>query len=526
VECLSTTPSEIIWDAFAERYPVGTLVVRNNGHFPKLRKLNYFAAAGNGVSFGAHNNDLDTLLRGLLERVYLHKEGNEWVTPHVPVAEFFRRRLEPFTRAYQKVARGLTPLSNEEFVASCDGRKRVIYEKARVELEAFGLLKQDVKLKTFVKFEKLNLTKKPDPAPRVIQPRSPKYNVAIGVYLRPLEGVLYKNIKKVFGGITVFKGMNAVRQGWVAQNKWGRFSDPVAVGIDAKRFDQHVHRHALEYEHMIYNLHYNDRVFAQLLRHQLRQKGSARCFDGTVSYKIDGRRASGDMNTGCGNCLLMCAMVYSYMTTVGLVLPDGTCNFEFLNNGDDGVVVLERTHLHLLDGMGRWFEQMGFPIEVEEPVYQLEHVEFCQTHPVFDGSDWVMMRDPRICLTKDLCTTKPLRSVGDWNTLRNSVSLCGLSLAGNMPVFCEFYRFLGRGAGKKVDRDLTQSGFTMLAHGLQQHLKPVTDSCRLSFASAFGILPSEQLAWERHYKSLVPTFCVPLQVPFPPEHPNAMGSVC
>lgn len=526
VECLSTAPSEALWDAFAEHYPVGALVVRTDGQFPKPRRLSYFAMAGGGLHFGAHTNDLDTIQRGLLERVFLHKEGNEWVPPHVPAAEFFWRRLNPFTRAYRKVARGLTPLSREEFVASCDGRKRAIYEQALVRLETLGPQKWHVTLKTFVKFEKLNLTKKPNPAPRVIQPRSPEYNIQIGVYLRPLEGVLYKCIKKVFGGITVFKGMNAVKQGWVAQNKWGRFVDPVAVGIDASRFDQHVHRHALEYEHMLYNMHYNSREFAALLRHQIKQKGTATCQGGSLKYRIIGRRASGDMNTGCGNCLLMCAMVYSYMTEVGLVRPDGTCLFEFMNNGDDGVIILERSNLHLLDGMPRWFEQMGFPTEVEAPVYQLEHVEFCQTHPVYDGNEWVMMRDPRICLTKDLCTTKPLRSVGDWNTLRNSVSQCGLALAGNMPVFGEFYRFLGRGAGSKIDRDLTQSGFTMLAHGLQQHLKPVTDSCRLSFADAFGMFPAEQLAWEAHYRKLVPTYGDPCRVPFILEHPAAMGSVC
>jgi len=68
---------------------------------------------------------------------------------------------------------------------------------------------KDAWLSTFVKAEKLNISAKPDPAPRVIQPRDPRYNVELGRYLRHSEEYLFKAIDKVFGGRTIFKGISA-----------------------------------------------------------------------------------------------------------------------------------------------------------------------------------------------------------------------------------------------------------------------------------------------------------------------------
>lgn len=511
--------------AFDEHYPVKTMEVHKTGDTARPRRLTFFASAAAGVSFGCHNKDLDTVERGLLERVFLHRDGDRWVPPYVPPLGEYSRALAPFTRAYQRRARGLTAMTNAEFVASCDSRKRAIYEKARVDVELDGLLERDYRLDTFVKFEKLNLTKKSDPAPRVIQPRSPKFNISVGVFIRPLEGVVYRNIARIFKSTTVLKGLNALQRGAVLRRKWDRFKRPVAVKFDANRFDEHVHEEALRYEHSIYNRrHFNSREFARLLRRQIRQKGIARCIDGIIRYVVRGRRASGDMNTSCGNCLLMCAMVYSFLSDQDLVDDDGDCAFELADDGDDGVLILEADDLARLEGVGDWFRRMGFPLTVDDPVYEFEMIEFCQTHPVFDGSAWVMMRDPRICLDKDLCTTKQVPDEKSWNTLRNSVAQCGASLAGNMPVFCEFYRFLGRGAGERVDADLTMTGFKYLARGMDAR-GPVTDDCRLSFARAFGISVPEQLHLEQHYRSVRPVFSLPEEVPFCPFHPGAMGSV-
>lgn len=84
---------------------------------------------------------------------------------------------------------------------------------------------------------------------------------------------------------------------------------------------------------------------------------------------------SGDMNTALGNCLLMCCLIMCYMDAKSIT-------YEYINNGDDAVIIVEDIHLHLLADLPNWFSEMGFDMVVEPPVYSLEEIEFCQMHPV------------------------------------------------------------------------------------------------------------------------------------------------
>lgn len=140
-------------------------------------------------------------------------------------------------------------LNYQEFLAFYRGRKLDRYSRAVESLALTPVREKDAWLTTFVKAEKLNLTAKPDPAPRVIQPREPRYNVEVGRYLRHSEEMVFKGIDKVYGGKTVFKGLNADQAGMEFESLWNSFSKPVGIGMDASRFDQHVSREALEFEH-------------------------------------------------------------------------------------------------------------------------------------------------------------------------------------------------------------------------------------------------------------------------------------
>jgi hypothetical protein len=354
-----------------------------------------------------------------------------------------------------------------------------------------------------VKAEKLDLSKKPDPVPRIIQPRSPAYNIAVGVYIAPLEKRLYKDIARVFGSRTVMKGLNAEQVAADLRRKWESIPNPVAVGLDLRRMDQHVSPAALKWEHRVYDCYYHSNELRRLLTRQLVTRGVARCRNGIMQYYIHGRRCSGDMNTGLGNCLLMCGAVKSCMEDLGIT------RFELANNGDDCVLILSKEDVIRLAGLPGFFSSIGFPVEVEEPVEVFEHIVFCQAQPVFDGERWIMVRDPRLCLDKDAVTIKSFDSERGWNTLRNSVGQCGTALAGDIPVFCEFYRALQRGAGTRVDKDTVETGFKILARGLDRRHREVTDQCRGSFFRAFNISPDEQLALEEHYRSIVPVWKMP-----------------
>jgi len=83
-----------------------------------------------------------------------------------------------------------TRLTPKEFLGFYSGRKLERYQKAVESLEMHPVREKDAWLSTFVKAEKLNITAKPDPAPRVILPRDPRYNVEVGRYLRHSANVV------------------------------------------------------------------------------------------------------------------------------------------------------------------------------------------------------------------------------------------------------------------------------------------------------------------------------------------------
>jgi hypothetical protein len=408
-----------------------------------------------------------------------------------------------------------------------------VYARALDELRGRGLREKDSHLDIFVKVEKDNLTSKPDPCPRIISPRKPAFNICVGVFISPLEKRLYRDIGKVFGHTVVAKGLNALRRGSLMARCWSMITDPVAVGGDAHRLDQHMHRKALRHGHRCYNLYYHSRKLKRLLSRQLTNVAKGRCFDGVVRFRVLGRRASGDMDTSLGNTLEMSALVYSCMHELGFV-PAPWCQrgdpraYAFIVDGDDFVLFLSRATVPRLSGFSKWFFSQGFPLALEPAVDVLERVEFCQAHPVFDGHQWTAVRDPRTCVDKDVMSLKPCRTEAEWNTLRNTVGLSGLALAGHMPVFCEFYEALRRGAGTRVDKDSTPSGFKMLAKGMNMANVAVTSTARASFFRAFNITPDEQVAVEAFYRTLEMRWRVPVrqEAPSHPAVAGCMGFVC
>jgi hypothetical protein len=387
-----------------------------------------------------------------------------------------------------------TRFTNQEFLNTYSGRKLTVYTNAIESLRTRPIQLKDSYVSAFVKAEKINFSAKADPAPRVIQPRHPRYNASIGVYIKKIEHLIYHKIAKVFRAPTVVKGLNAVELGEVVNRKWKKYTNPVAIGLDASRFDQHTGIEALEWEHSIYQRFYpGDRRLKKLLKQQLRNIGFGNTSDGKIRYKTEGCRMSGDMNTGLGNCLLMCAMVFSYMQDKGF-------EYDLLNNGDDCTLIFERKYQNRIRDLPEWFLQLGYTMKVEPPVYIMEQIEFCQTHPVFDGHRHVMVRDPRVCLTKDLITLKNVASKGAWQYQIQAIADCGLAAYGNMPIFNEFYNQMNVGGKHKRSSNLEyESGLEWLARRMSVGFSKPTDHARFSFWLAFDITPDEQVAIEQYY---------------------------
>lgn len=441
--------------------------------------------------FSVHNNSLNNLLRGLNERVFY--TDNKRTPPQPPKDNGFAK-LSCFERSFRTCQ--LRPWSLEEFAESYTGGQYKRYRRAVDSLALMPLTKRDCSVSTFVKCEKINFGVKDDPAPRVIQPRHPRFNAAIGRFVKPLEKLIYKRLNRLYKYPSVAKGFNVYQTGDILKCKWDLFKNPCAVSLDASRFDQHVSVEALKWSHKIYAKFCDDPEFTSMLSMMLVNKGTASCKDGFVKYVVEGRRMSGDMDTALGNCLLMVAMTYSLCFTLGI-------RHEVLDNGDDIVVIMDSDNeQRFRDAVPGWFADLGFKMKIEPTVHVLEEIEFCQMHPVFDGVEWRMVRN-LVALSKDLVCTTGQMQVESW--LR-AIGDGGISLTAGLPVYQEFYQWLrkfGHSRSRASKWTLFQSsGFFRLSHLVQRDPKPVTPEARESFERAFHMPFSTQETLERVYSEL------------------------
>lgn len=460
----------------------------------KSRSLYSITELSGNLALGVNNADITTLECALLERMYYCKVKGAYEAPPPVKAGLFSTRLAHFHSQLRGIMRHSVPCTTDQVVAMYTGRKRTIYANAKDKLERYGLLRKHGYLNSFVKLEKVN----PSKAPRCIQPRNPVYNVKLATYIKPIEHKVYDAIKRIYGdGPTVIKGYNVQQIGAIVRGKWRSFKDPVAIGLDATKFDMHVSKEALEWEHSVYNDIYRSPELKMMLEWQIDNRGYGWCKDGNLRYRVEGRRASGDMNTALGNCLIMCALVYAYAKSRGVEI-------KLCNNGDDCVVMMERRYEHaFMDGLDQWFLEMGFRMVAEKPVYDLNHIEFCQMKPIeMDDGSCRMIRNIPTALRKDSLCTVDIRSSKARKGWMTAVGKGGLSLTGGIPIAQNFYRTfvrLGEGQESKIGIELQRnSGMYLVSHGMTHTFAEPSPNVRLQVFKAWGISPDMQRALERH----------------------------
>lgn len=410
----------------------------------------------------------------------------------------FRVNISAAERFIKRHAKLLGPFTHTQFIEKYagDARKQARYRDASASLARQAVTRKDAEIKTFTKAEKTNFSAKCDPAPRIISPRDVRFNLALGVYIKPIEGVLYKVLNDMFGGPTVMKGMNMSEVGKCFEDAWSDFSDPVAIGGDAKRFDQHTGPEALKFEARVYQRFFTgiDRAeLTRLLKWQRKSVCRGYVPEGSVKFDFN-IRASGDMNTGLGTCLIACSILYSYTQSVGL-------RCRVMDNGDDFIVICERSDMHLLDNLHAYCKTLGYFMVMEKAVDTLEEIEFCQTHPVWDGEGYRMVRNYPSSIGKDMISLLPLRTKNDWAKWANDVSQCGKALNAGIPINQSFYECLGRsGEGTFGAHPWTMySGAFLASKGMSQEKRIVTQRSRYSFYLAFGVSPAEQEHIEEYY---------------------------
>lgn len=479
-----------------------SLVIKAARGKPKPQKKIYkFVGIGTSFEYNIHNSDFKNLARGLLERLFYVKRDGEFTTPFACSRPAVLERLDSIRREIVKNVRNATPMSRQQFVDGYQARRRITYQGAMESLEHTPVSSKDSMVKTFTKSEKVNFTLKHDPAPRIIQPRDARYNVCLGVYIKPIEHRLYRSVAKLFGSDTIVKGLNANDVGALAWKKWTSFKHPIAIGMDASRFDQHVSRTMLEdFEHRIYVGCYpreqEKKELKSLLKQQLINKGRVFIEDKRIEYSVEGCRMSGDMNTGLGNCLIASAMVYAFCQNVGLTKR------ELLNNGDDCVLFIERSELAKMESLPGYMRDFGFDFIVEQPVEIFERIEFCQSRFVFVGNNYRQIRNPEVVACKDSVTAIPhMTTAKNLQGLLGSLGMGGLALNSGVPVLQSLYQCYTRSSCGRVlvGHPALETGTRILARGMDSAVVPITDQSRYSYWLATGTTPDEQVELEHYY---------------------------
>jgi hypothetical protein len=461
----------------------------------------------------AFNSSLQNLVTGVKERVfYVKNEHGEFVRPPQALPGVFETRLSGVRKRIMKRCHHVSPVERDAYPLLYTGKKRATYMMAAETLRWRNLCERDFQVTIFTKTER---TLKPNAVARIVSPMSPEANLETGRFVKPMEHPILAAIAEAAGHTVVMKGKNASQVGACLAQHWedmGGTGDCVAIGLDASRFDQHVGVQALEFEHTHYppllqSPHDRDRL-RWLLSKQLHTKAFGRTKDGVVKYDVEGTRLSGVINTGLGNCILASEMCMAYC-------EEKNIRFRLANNGDDCVLFIHRKDLSRFSaGLKEWFRDMGFTMVVEAPVYDLEKVVFCQSQPVFDGTSWTMVRDPRTALAKDCVSLKPWHSVKGFESWIGGVGNSGTSLAGGMPIYDAFYRSFTRAGGAAKPRSITvdDGGLYWQSKGMNRRGKVVTDQARFSFWLAFGIPPDMQVQLENQYSRVTPSYTPPQDV--------------
>jgi hypothetical protein len=218
---------------------------------------------------------------------------------------------------------------------------------------------------------------------------------------------------------------------------------------------------------------------------------------------------SGDMNTSSGNITLMCALLYAFLTEIG-IKPS------VINNGDDAVIFCEQEELPLVvDNLDRWFLEMGKTMTSEPPAKVIEEIEFCQGRPVWTPNGYVMVRGLARAMAKDVVSFKvPMQSDKMFRKRCKAIGDCGMALAGRIPIFQSFYSAFQRGGEGAVLSSEEEGRFVMgglywQSRGMKRSSGDIHPTTRVSFYRAFGVTPDLQEYCEEHLDNVHPRYSSP-----------------
>lgn len=265
------------------------------------------------------------------------------------------------------VLSGWKKTSKKSIVLGYVGAKRRGYEAAYHNLtHNRKTLRALSTIKCFIKPDKIPADEIRDKAPRLIQFRTPEFNLMIAAFLKPYEHELYETLKSNVGLRVVAKGLNNVQRAANIVEAAACFHRPVFLLLDHSKFDAHVTTEHLEWIHRQYYRTTKSKVLRYMMRFTLKNRGYTK---NNIKYTCDAGRMSGDYDTALGNSMLNYVVLQKFVW--------GFKSHIFLD-GDDSVVIVEKSDVdQIMQGFDH-FAYCGFKTECSV-VHELHHVEFCRS---------------------------------------------------------------------------------------------------------------------------------------------------
>lgn len=421
--------------------------------------------------------------------------------PHGRWDRYFRQEMKVLARKCWRNGGPVEAFSFERVVSGYAGRLRGRYERALHELGVCGVLsRRHARISAFVKGEKFPYEEGAWMCPRLIEARTPEYNLGLGRFIKPLEERVYRIVgtrdQHVEPSRLLAKGLTARDRAALIRRKWGQFARPAVLMLDFSRFDMHVSVGQLRASHGFYLKLLNDPEFQRLLEFRLENRGVTST---GIRFKCRGRRMTGDMDTALGNSLIALAMLRAACKRMRLG------RWDLLVDGDDCLLFLEQEHVERVrEGVVEACLGMGHELKAEGVARKLAEIKFCQCHVLELSSGWTMVRDPRKVVLNLAASHKHYGTPGGLRVLK-SIAMCELACSSGVPIVQEYcVKLIEALEGVRPSRlDVTEEALVRLRAWLgkgadytKSRASEVTQAARANFFEAFGIDEAEQLGVE------------------------------
>lgn len=384
----------------------------------------------------------------------------------------------------------MQPVTYQTVVDGYVGAKKRMYYKAMLEiLDGDVDYRRESRIRMFVKPDRYFASDIMDKAPRAIQARAPKYNLALARYLKRFEEWFY-NIE-VEGVPQIAKGKSNLTRAGILKTQLEMFKNPTVIMLDHSKFDSSVNEYHLRFLHKCYHKAFKSKFLRWLLRFQMYNKCVSK--NGIV-YRVKATRMSGDFDTALGNTLLNYAMLDTFFKWMGV-------RVQLLVDGDDSLAVVEKTDLERLNF--DVFAQWGFDTKVD--VSKGTHdIEFCRAR-YLDVEPPLFARDPIRALSNMSVALKAYHGTA-WLAYLAGLGKCESVSSNGVPIIGPIARKLA----KLHHRPIIDNDFRHKLIDASEDI-PVTDEARVRFAEVYGMDPEEQLLIESDYQLPAP-FCTRLQL--------------